>query len=268
MWYPPEKRSVGRDLGPVGVLLGTQSTSSKATWRTIHITGGARSSQVDKPRYDSVVVTLTKGERYRRARVWLIWCVGCGVFGAIFPFETGLKALGFIGAASCAVAAIFVVRETTAWQLTDKGKLQKEAARRAMGLAVEVTFRGLIILAAVICGMYWLYVPVGDAFAGRVTVYEETCTLSDCEKPVVGNPLTFIVHVDQQLVIYTTDSAPAPLKLHNCVVADRTTWDCTVLTPLDSPHLTMKDGSYTDPNRLDNVRTVSRAKWIYDRFFR
>jgi hypothetical protein len=34
----------------------------------------------------------------------------------------------------------------------------------------------------------------------------------------------------QPPTIYTTDSAPAPLKLHNCVVADRTNWDCTLLT--------------------------------------
>jgi hypothetical protein len=87
----------------------------------------------------------------------------------------------------------------------------------------------------------------------------------ECVSPLVSNPLTFIVHVDQQLVIYTTDNNPAPVRLHNCVVADRTNWSCSMFSDQTSPHVAMKDGTYTQSNRLDTVRTVSRAKWIFYR---
>jgi hypothetical protein len=73
--------------------------------------------------------------------------MGCGVVGAIFPAESGLKVIGFIGAASCVAAAIYTANEKTAWQLTDRGKLQKEATRQAISRAVESTFKGLFALA-------------------------------------------------------------------------------------------------------------------------
>ncbi len=113
--------------------------------------------------------------------------------------------------------------------------------------------------------------PIADAFQSRVKAYPVRCDkwsygATTCEGGVehAESPTTYMVHVEQQLVVSLSEEAAEPKRLFNCVVADRQNWTCTIDPEKDSLHAVMHNGNFyfEPPNPyLAGLRYTSRFKW-------
>ena len=117
---------------------------------------------------------------------------------------------------------------------------------------------GWAFIAAVIAVALYCFEPIADLFAGRIAAYPVYCSTTrtdtggcanDGER--VHNVTKYIVHVDQQFVVALTEKVATPMKLYNCVVADKKNWTCTMQPEIDSERLVMHDGEFNyDPPEM------------------
>jgi hypothetical protein len=217
---------------------------------------------MSKPKYDAVQIPITWATKKRNLTIWGL----CLVVSSIVAFaaarfsnenDYGLGVIAIMAVIAFAYAVIASALEKTEWKLSPLGEKQKrvEVDRWKSGL----TQIFLLILGG--AAIFYFWTPVFDLLSGRITVYPESC-IQDAKGACPWKPekqQTFIVHVDQQLVIATAEELPAPVKLHNCVVADVSHWTCALGPEKYSSTMTMKGGEYSADGHY-----VSRFKWLAD----
>lgn len=206
--------------------------------------------------------------------IWLITLGGIGMH----RLDEGAMQLIFWGGLIAAIGIVVLgkaIKRTHKTQLTAAGWAAKEAyearqQKRAAQRNADYTAKAFGVAILAFC-IYWVS-PVVDMFESKIAVYPISCTnwlaqYGACAADgwQAGNPTTFIVHVDQQLVVGVTEGALAPEKLFNCVVADRRNWSCNESPDKESTQYIMTSGTlsivpgpYSWPLQLTYV---SRFKW-------
>lgn len=162
------------------------------------------------------------------------------------------------------------IRQTHERVITAAGKAAIAAEKR-IAAQHNSELWGWLFIAAVIAGAAYFFEPIADLFEHRIAVYPVFCSTSLTSTGAcanhgehVGDVTKYIVHVDQQLVVGLRKSAASPLKLFNCVVADRKNWSCSLQPEKDSERVVMHDGdfSYDPPANLFGAEHFT-SRWRY-----
>jgi hypothetical protein len=171
--------------------------------------------------------------------------------------DNSMGVFALIAAIAFAYAVVATVFEKTEWKLTPMGENQRRAQIAQWKFALISTL--VLVLGG--AAIFYCWTPLSDSMSSRITVYPESC-IQDARGACPWKPdkqRTFVVHVEQQLIVATAEDLPAPVKLHNCVVADVSNWTCTVGPEKYSSTMTMKGGEYSADGHY-----VSRLEWLAD----
>jgi hypothetical protein len=219
------------------------------------------------PETEKVPVSKEKRQRQSLAAAAL---VGVGVWILVTGHNRfdGL----FWGIAVSVLGCVFIVLAMR------KHEFQLTAASKAVIAAQDARSRRRD--AAIMSWVFWIGLiafaiyciePISDGLQGRIKAYPVRCDkwsygAATCEGGVehAESQTTYIVHVEQQLVVSLSEDATEPKRLFNCVVADRQNWTCTVDPEKNSLHAIMYGGNfYFDPPNpyLAGLRYTSRLKW-------
>jgi hypothetical protein len=231
-------------------------------------------------KYDSASVPITRATRWRRITNRALVCViGVAIiYGALHGERThNGDVLAIYALLALVVGILYLVRalrQTHELVLTEAGKAAKatdattEARQFREGLQQLKAFTVVVLVFA---GVIWFAKSIINVVQGRTTVYSVHCAKwVDTEGSCVsggehtGEVTTFIVHVDQQLVVGLADDAPAPIRLFNCVVADTRNWSCFETAAAFSRQLVMRAGAFSyaqAPLFSSDLHYSSRLHW-------
>jgi hypothetical protein len=237
---------------------------------------------VNKKQYESIEVPIPRSKRVGKIVFGAIYC-GAGALSitvaAIGIAKLDHDAIGplVFGIVLLSLGAWYLVRairQTKEPQLTESGKAAKardEAAEKEKAARRDAAFMGLVFWVAVVCLFIYGIGEVIDTLQSRIKVYPLDCVnwseqTDSCEPNGwrVGNVTTYTVNIDQQLVIGITENSPRPVRLLNCVVADRRNWSCSGTSEGNPAHFTMRDGTFSVDSGADfypsHTRYLSRLK--------
>ena len=221
-------------------------------------------------RYESERIPISKANRGARLLVSLLSCAaGVALVVQAMPEKDAtdrfaLFAWGLIVLSAGLVFLFLSITRKYESRLTAAGEAAKVADNRKRDAASVSWMLGVGGIAVALYSVG----PIADSFQGRIKAYPVRCnqTAQPCPKGQehAEVPISFIVHVDQQLVVSLAEDMTVPARLFNCVVADRRNWTCTLLPEKDSVRAVMRDGdfSYDAPDSLLNgLRFTSRFQW-------